>query len=158
MPMYRYLDTLIYGAITGPFTQANDKVIGFFIVLMFFFPSLFQRWPATGWPPPSPCWRARWYISCCALSAIAFLIALSPIFLSFMLFQSTVHFFEDWLKYLISYTLQIVIVLAIIALWIAAMSLFGGFFNELSNLIWPYQHVLEPTYSARIIPLRHMPL
>lgn len=140
MPMYAYLDTLIYNAILGPFTAANSKVIGFFIILMFFFPPLFFM--ACDWAKNTVIMLANTLVnSLLCLSAIAFLIALSPLFLSFMLFQTTVNFFEDWLKFLISYTLQIVIVFAIISLWIAAMALFGGFFTQLSNLIYPYQHV-----------------
>jgi len=142
MTLYQYLDCLVYAAIAGPFTTANDKVIGFFIILMFFFPSIFTL--IVIWTLNTLMMLARtivYFLLC--LSAIAFLIALSPIFLSFMLFQSTAYFFEDWLKHLISYTLQIVIVFAIISLWIATMSYFGGFFDELSNLIWPYEHVLE---------------
>jgi len=71
-----------------------------------------------------------------ALSTIAFLITLSPIFLSFMLFKVTYHFFESWLRYMVSYALQIIIVFAIISLWITSMMLFAPFFNDMSKLIF----------------------
>jgi len=141
MPMYAYLDNLIYSAVIGPFTNADNKVIAFFLILMFFFPVIFAM--AVSWLIMTLTMLARTLIDfLLGLSAIAFLIALSPIFLSFMLFQSTVHFFEDWLKYLTSYSLQLVLIFAIIALWITVMSIFGGFFTQLSNLIFPYQHIL----------------
>jgi len=138
MSVYQYIDGIIYAAILGPFTTANDKVIGFFLVLMGIFPPIFAM--AISWLVTTLTMLARTLISfLLCLSAIAFLIALSPIFISFMLFQSTNHLFEDWLKYLVAYSLQMTIVFAIIALWIIAMSLFGGFFNTLSNVIFPYQ-------------------
>ena len=140
MVMYQFLDGLIYSAMTGPFTQANNKVVGFFIVLMFFFPALFTM--ACTWLLTTFSMLVRTLIDfLLCLSAIAFLMSLTFIFLSFMLFQATNHLFEEWLKYLISYTLQILIVFAIIALWVATMNLFWGFFNELSDLISPYNHV-----------------
>jgi len=76
-----------------------------------------------------------------ALSTIAFLITLSPIFLSFMLFKVTYHFFESWLRYMVSYALQIIIVFAIISLWITSMMLFAPFFKRHVKLIFPYQQV-----------------
>ena len=50
-----------------------------------------------------------------ALVGIAFLLTLAPFFLSFYLFKSTRPFFEKWIGYLISMTLQMVIVFAFLA-------------------------------------------
>jgi type IV secretory pathway VirB6-like protein len=79
-----------------------------------------------------------------AISAIAFLIALSPIFLSFMLFQSTFHLFESWLRYMLSYSLQIIVVFAVIALWVSIIMRFGGFFDMLAKLIFDFKALGVP--------------
>ena len=50
-----------------------------------------------------------------ALVGIAFLLTLAPFFLSFYLFRTTRPFFEKWIGYLISMTLQMVIVFAFLS-------------------------------------------
>ena len=50
-----------------------------------------------------------------ALVGIAFLLTLSPFFLSFFLFKATRSFFEKWIGYLISMSLQMVIVFAFLS-------------------------------------------
>lgn len=141
MPLYTYIDTLIYNAVAGPFTSANNKVVGFFVATLIPFWPLFLMVLYWVWETFLLIVNTLLGFMMC-LSAIAFLITLTPIFLSFMLFQTTRHFFESWLRYLASYALQVVFVFAIISLWIAVMSLFAQFFNELSDLIFPYQPVL----------------
>ena len=50
-----------------------------------------------------------------ALVGIAFLLTLAPFFLSFYLFQSTRPFFERWIGYLISFSLQMVLVFSFLS-------------------------------------------
>jgi type IV secretory pathway VirB6-like protein len=50
-----------------------------------------------------------------ALVGIAFLLTLAPFFLSFFLFKSTRGFFDKWIGYLISFTLQMVILFGFLA-------------------------------------------
>lgn len=140
MPIYGYIDTLIYNAITGPFTAANDKVIGFFLAMAIPFSPLLLMGLYWLWETLILLVNTVVGFMLC-LSAIAFLITLSPIFLSFMLFQATRHFFESWLRYMVSYALQVIFVFAIIAMWISVMSLFAPFFSQLSDLIFPYQPI-----------------
>jgi hypothetical protein len=51
-----------------------------------------------------------------ALVLITFLFVLSPIFISFALFSITYKIFERWLQYLISYSLQMIIVFGFLAM------------------------------------------
>jgi type IV secretory pathway VirB6-like protein len=50
-----------------------------------------------------------------ALVGIAFLLTLSPFFLSFYLFRQTRSYFDKWLGYLVSFALQIVILFSFLA-------------------------------------------
>lgn len=134
-PVYVYIDDLIYSAISGPFVQTNAKVMILFAGLSYMFPPIFMI--AAYWLWTTFTIFARTLISfVMSLSAIAFLICLSPIFFCFILFQPTINFFETWLKYMMSFSLQVIIVFACVALWIMAMSNFVGFFNQLSNVIF----------------------
>jgi len=133
MPAYAYIDNMIYNAIAGPFTKANSKVLGLFASMAVAFPPLFLM--VLYWLKTTVMLLARTLISfMLGLSAVAFLISLSPLFLSCMLFRTTFHFFETWLRYLTSFSLQIVIVFAIVGMWIAIMSYFVDFFSYLSNV------------------------
>lgn len=49
-----------------------------------------------------------------ALGAVALLMAASPMFIAFAMFRTTHSFFDRWLQAIISYTLQMIIVFAII--------------------------------------------
>ena len=136
MPVYVYIDSFIYEAISGPFTQANAKVIGFFAALGFMSLPIFTI--AVIWLIMSFKIVVRTLVTfMLGMTAIAFLISLSPIFMCFMLFQPTFNFFENWLKFMISYSLQIVIVFACVVMWLLAMTNFIGFFNQLSDVIFP---------------------
>jgi len=135
VPVYVYIDQLIYQAVSGPFVQMNSKVMVFFAALAYLFPPIFMI--AAYWLWTTFTILARTLISfVMSLSAIAFLICLSPIFFCFILFQSTMNFFETWLKYMMSFSLQVVLVFACVAMWIMAMSNFIGFFNQLSDVIF----------------------
>jgi type IV secretory pathway VirB6-like protein len=67
--------------------------------------------------------------------ATAFLIAISPIFLSCMLFKVTAKMFENWLAYMVSYSIQPIITFAILALWLIVIEHFIGFTKDLSNTL-----------------------
>jgi hypothetical protein len=160
MPAYEYIDKLIYDAIMGPFTDANSKVVGFFLVMMVAFPPIFLMGVQFLWE------TAKVLINCVlmfllSISAIAFLIALSPVFLSFMLFQTTFYLFENWLRYMISYTMQIIIVFAIVTMWVLVIQQFTDFFNRLSNMIFPYYgnvqlaNTYQPSDTWAICPNIH---
>lgn len=70
-----------------------------------------------------------------SIVAIAFLVALSPIFLCFMLFNSTMGLFENWLRFLTSYALQPFLMFAVFYIWIAIVSDFVGFAGQLTNVM-----------------------
>jgi hypothetical protein len=73
------------------------------------------------------------------LIGVTFLLTLSPIFLSFMLFDVTRHLFDKWLKFLASFTLQMVIVFAFVALTLETDV--WDFFNEMSGIVGGYRDV-----------------
>lgn len=87
------------------------------------------------------------------LSAIAFLLSLGPIFVSMALFKPTFTFFESWLRYIISFAMQIVLVFACVALWLFVMDHYWGFFKHLANIMGEYQlghnagAVTQPFYN-----------
>jgi len=70
-----------------------------------------------------------------SITAIAFLVAISPIFLSFMLFDSTKILFDNWLNFLVSYSLQPLIIFSVFSLWLMVCSDFVGFAGQLSNVM-----------------------
>lgn len=72
-----------------------------------------------------------------SLTGLAFLLSMTPIFASFALFSVTEKFFEKWLQYVISFTLQIMIIFAAIALIQSVDA--GSFFKALLGLIQPYE-------------------
>jgi type IV secretory pathway VirB6-like protein len=137
MPVFKFFDCMIYYIIAGAGQMANVKIIGFFTVMMVAFPpmSLLALW----WVKKTFLSIVRSLISfLMALAALAFLISLTPIFFSLMLFQVTHHFFENWIRYILAYVIQVIIVFAVIVLWILIFIQFLGFFTQLSNLIFPY--------------------
>jgi type IV secretory pathway VirB6-like protein len=135
MQLYNYLDTLGYDLILSPFVQANSSLIGLFMGIMVTAPPIFAM-------------AAYWLFSTIALLArtlvtfIAFLVSLSPLFLSFMLFQLTFSFFESWLRHLISFSLQVVVLFGVVVMWMMIMSYFIGFFNQLSSISFEYHDTL----------------
>ncbi len=140
MPLFGFFDQMIYDVVTGPFTQAHSAVIGFFFVMWYLAPTIFML--AAYWLWLSFTIIVRTLISfLISIAAFAFLISLSPIFLSFMLFTVTYDFFENWLKYMMSYTIQIIVIFAVIALWLASIKVFVAFFDELALVIFPYNSV-----------------
>ncbi|MEQ1704681.1 MAG: type IV secretion system protein [Rickettsiales bacterium] len=70
-----------------------------------------------------------------SITAVAFLISLSPIFMSFMLFNSTYSLFDNWLRFLVSYSLQPMIIFAIFSLWIIISFDFLNFIGDIGKVI-----------------------
>src|SRR5690606_15084410 len=118
-----------------------NKVIGFFLVMLVVVPPITIL--AGYWLLLNLSVLVRGLITfILGVSALAFLIAMAPIFMSMMLFTATYRFFETWLRYMISFSLQIVLVFAVIALWLIATLYFVQFFTELSRTIYPYKEDL----------------
>ncbi len=135
---FRYMDQLIYTKITGPFTAENAKMTAFIGMLSFMVPPLFGLFVYFFIKSITILLRAL-IVYLLSISAIAFLITLSPLFLSLALFKSTFRFFEDWLRYIISFTLQIILIFGGIALWLMVIGQLGDFFGDLGKLIKPLQ-------------------
>ncbi len=149
MSMYSFLDYLVCHALLGPVSEANTKVQGFFLTMVFALPPmtmLFQWWIMTTLKTLVQTLVA--FLKC--LAAIAFLVALGPMFLGFYLFQSTAYVFENWLRYLIAFSVQIVLVLSIVVFWIMTLYQFVWFFNSLSDMIFP--RVFTETVGADYNP------
>jgi len=132
-----YIDFLIFEQLTGGFTTQGAMLLGFFgtlAVLMFPVFLLFLVYMMTVMAA-----LTRTVVTyLVGLSAIAFLISLGPIFVSLALFKPTFTFFDSWLRYLISFSLQIILTFAAVALWLYIMSLMGNFFIVLMDMIIPY--------------------
>lgn len=132
------LDRQICEAVAGPLTQSNTAILGFFLALSAVFPPVFLL--AAHW-----LWMNFWIMVqgvktfLFGILSLAFLISMSPIFLSLMLFKATYQFFETWVRYMISFSIQIIIVFACIALWIGITLQFVGFFSEMATIINPMQ-------------------
>ncbi len=142
MPLFTFFDCLIYYTFAGPAQAATIKVIGLFSSLMLVYPPMAGL--ASWWATKTFLTMVRAVINfLMALAAIAFLVALTPIFMSLMLFQSTSHFFENWLRYMISYCIQVVMVFAVIVMWILVFIQFIWFFDDLTNIIFPYGPVMQ---------------
>lgn len=71
-----------------------------------------------------------------ALTGITFLMTMSPIFLCFSLFHVTYKFFEKWLQYIISFTLQMIIIFAFLAF--TQLMDYGKFLGRVMELVKPY--------------------
>lgn len=69
------------------------------------------------------------------ITAVAFLISLSPIFLSFALFNSTVRIFDSWLRFMISYSLQPMFIFGMLGLWLMIISDSVTFISQLTSVM-----------------------
>lgn len=76
-----------------------------------------------------------------ALVLISFLFVLAPFFLAFALFRTTLPLFEAWIKHLIAFSLQMVIMFGFMAL--LAMIPFAAFFKEMLALLHSYSQVFD---------------
>lgn len=140
---FKFIDDWFYNALTGTLSNTNAKVIGFFVAMAAVMPSIAMM--AFYWIVSLVLMLIRTLIAfLMAIVAVAFLLGLSPIFLSFMLFQITFSYFDQWVRFMVSYSLQVMVSFAILTLWVFSMSLFGPFFNELSTLIFSYEKILRP--------------
>lgn len=156
--IFLYIDQIIYCLILGPFTSAgsgmdefckwitpfggnNSQLLGFIAVMGLHIAPLFALFFYFFLQALIIFIRAL-LTYLLGIAAIAFLIAISPIFLGFALFQPTVHLFESWLKYMISFALQIVLIFAVLALWFTVMWMAGDFFQQLSSVVVPYKELL----------------
>lgn len=149
MPAYAFIDNIIYSSVTGPFNDDNAKILGLFAAMAVALPPLFMM--ALYWLWITVTLLTRTLVSfMLSVSAVAFLISLSPIFLSFMLFQFTFHFFETWLRYMISFCLQIIVVFAIVGMWFTIMSHFIDFFSYLSKVTFYWGDI--PKTGAMLDP------
>ena len=140
MSMYNFLDYLVCHSLIGPASQANTKVQGLMFAMIIALPPmtlLFQWWIMTTIKTLVMTLVA--FLQ--ALAGIAFLTTLSPVFLGFFLFESTKYVFDNWLRYLTSFSVQVVMVLAIVVFWILTIDQFVVFFNDMSKLIFPYKPV-----------------
>ena len=78
-----------------------------------------------------------------ALVGITFLLTLSPFFLSFYLFERTKSFFEKWLGYLVSFSLQMVIVFAFLSFVLSIKV--DNVTNSISDIVVPAVQTTDTT-------------
>ncbi len=129
------LDVVICKAVTGPLGSLDSKLVGFFLVLSLLAPQIGMLILSWLWLNLKVLVEGL-VTFLLGITAIAFLIAMSPIFLSLMLFKATAGFFENWLKYMTSFSLQIILVFAVGALWLTVTVHFLAFFNNLNDTIF----------------------
>ena len=149
LPIFGFLDCILYYAFTGAKQAESVKLMGFFAVMMTVYP------PLPGlvyyWAIKTFFLMARTVINLLmALTAIAFLVALTPIFFSLALFHFTSHFFDNWLRYMAAYVIQMVMAFVVIVMWILVFGQFTVFFNDLSGIVFENVPVLRE--GAQIAP------
>ena len=150
LPLFTFFDQLIYCAFVGNAASVSVATFGFFSALMVIYPPMFGVF--IWWVKTTLFAIAETVLSfLTSLAAIAFLIALSPIFLSLMLFQVTNQFFNNWLSYLTAYSVQIIIVLGIVVLWLLMTLQFIAFFNDLGAMVMKYQTTI--TDGDKVVPV-----
>ena len=136
------IDFLIFNQVTGGLTTQGFALLGFFatlIALMFPVFLLFLVYMMTVMAI-----LVRTIITyLIGITAISFLLAIGPIFVSLALFQSTYTFFDSWLRYIVSFAMQIILVFAAVALWLYVITFAGSFFVDLAAMIVPYEDVVE---------------
>jgi type IV secretory pathway VirB6-like protein len=149
MAAFIRLDVVICEAVTGPLVLVNSKLIGFLFVICLLAPQIGAL--AISWLLLNLKILVQGLVTfLLGIAAIAFLIAMAPIFLSMMLFKATAGFFENWLKYLMSFSLQIILVFACIALWLTVTVNFISFFSNLSDTIFADQTVNTRSQAQNI--------
>jgi hypothetical protein len=168
--VFKTIDEQIYGIIAGVKDGAgelagglfsgNQELITFFISLSIIAMPLYMMLLTLLWLTLKI--FARSMISfLMGIAGVALLIALSPIFLSCMLFKTTTKLFETWLSYIISFSVQPVITFAILAIWLSVTSQFMGFTTDLSNtLVLPKKVAINgpqatPDSSVAFCPLEY---
>lgn len=78
-----------------------------------------------------------------SIVAIAFMLTLAPIFLSLSLFKATSNFFDKWVGYLASFSLQMILVFAFLS-FVVSMD-FKNMSSGLSDIVVPQQETTETT-------------
>jgi hypothetical protein len=158
MPLFLFFDCLIASTFLGVSKFMTMKVMGLFVALLPVYGVL--TGVAVYWASKTFITMARAVISLLlALGSIAFLVSMTPIFVSFALFQSTLHLFDNWLRYIISYCLQMVFTFGVMVMWILVFIKFLGFFAMLADLIFAYPPAIEepgiitPTATWGICPV-----
>ena len=137
MPLFYFIDELLYCTFAGGASMMSTKILGFFLAMVTLYPPMFGVF--TWWIVATITNVAKAVLTfLITLATIAFLISMAPIFLSLMLFEITKNYFENWLKYMIAYSVQVVLVFGIIVLWIIVSLHFVGFFTDLGNMIFPF--------------------
>lgn len=76
-----------------------------------------------------------------ALLGITFLFVMAPIFVSFALFKVTSSYFEEWLKHLIGFSLQMIVIFTML-MFVVALDLVG-FFQQIGGMIRQYHYHLD---------------
>ncbi|MDX2073892.1 MAG: type IV secretion system protein [Alphaproteobacteria bacterium] len=144
---FKYIDDWVFNALTGTVSPANAKVIGFFVTMGFAMPSIAMLglyW----WVSMAKMLVSTLLSFLMAIISVAFLLGLSPIFLGFMLFQITFNYFDQWVRFMVSFCLQVMISFAILTLWLFSLTLFTPFFNELSTVIFRYEKMIRPAAAV----------
>lgn len=137
---FLYLDQLLYQQLTGGLSTEGYALLGFFTTLFALMPPVFLLFAVYLITVLAALTRAL-VSYLLGLSAIAFLLSVGPIFVSMALFKSTYTFFDSWLKYMISFAMQIILIFAALALWLFVMSMIPNFFLELARHIVPYERI-----------------
>lgn len=168
--VFANIDSQLYGLVAG-FSDGAGNAIGglfsgkqeivrFFMTLTVIAFPLFMLAASLLWMTVKI--FARTMISLLmGLTVVAFLIAMSPIFLSCMMYKTTIKLFESWLKYMVAYSLQPVITFAILAIWLGVASQFMSFMTDLSNTIALRDNAAEtgvslsPDNTIGFCPLAH---
>jgi len=133
---FAYLDQILYLIVATQFTTAGGALIGFMAAMSYIYPPIFAMF-VTFFLFAMEMMMRTVMIYLVGIGAIGFLIALAPIFLGFALFRVTYSFFDDWLRYLISFTLQIVLGFICLAMWLSVIGYFTYFFGALMDIIKP---------------------
>lgn len=136
-PIFGFFDCVIYYAFTGKQGEAAIRLMVFLGAMLVAFPP--TAFMAYYWALKTFLIMARAVINLLlALGSIAFLVALMPIFISLALFQFTSHMFENWVRYMISYIIQVVMIFVVLVMWILVFFQFTYFFDDLSRVIFWY--------------------
>lgn len=139
--LYTSIDALFYGFITsGLSLNTSFKLFGFLGSLAIFSPPLFFL--VAGWIFEAFLLLVRSLVGILmSLAAIMFLVSLGPIFVGFLLFQTTQSIFESWLRHLISHALQVVFIFAALVMWVSVLSRYAGPISMLNDSIQPYSSI-----------------
>lgn len=145
------LDTNFAAFLCGELDIAKDfKIIGFIGSLALLHPPLFLA--AAGWIWQAFMLLVRALVSVLmSLAAITFLTTLGPIFVGFLLFETTAQLFESWLRHLVGFSLQVVFTLAAIVMWVHLLSAYKKPVEDFNKIINSYSAVhVQSTANANV--------